>query len=117
MPEPILVSIAAALAAKGATGLYDLVKRKFAKDPAAVAVLEAASTASAASDGTRPIAALAERLEEAEVEDGEFAEALRTEWEKLPESRVSQGEVHNTVTGNVTGKVVQLRDVHGNINL
>ncbi|MEU4251358.1 hypothetical protein AB0F15_28490 [Amycolatopsis sp. NPDC026612] len=114
MPEPILISIAAALAAKGATGLYDLVKRKFAKDPAAVAVLEAAS---AAPEDTRPITALAERLYEAEAEDGEFAEALREEWQKLPESRVTHGGVHNTVTGNVTGKVVQLRDVHGNINL
>lgn len=111
MPEPILVSIAAALAAKGATGLYDLVRRKFAKDPTAVAVLEAAS---AAPDDDRPITALAERLYEAEAEDGEFAEALREEWEKLPGSH---GDVHNSVTGNVTGKVVQLRDVHGDINL
>jgi hypothetical protein len=111
MPEPILVSIAAALAAKGATGLYELVKRKFAKDPEAVAALEAAS---AAPDAPQPITALAERLHEAEVEDGEFAEALRTEWQKLT---ITHGEVHNQVTGNVTGKVVQLRDVHGNINL
>ncbi|MEV4053103.1 hypothetical protein AB0J55_18110 [Amycolatopsis sp. NPDC049688] len=114
MPEPILISIAAALAAKGATGLYDLVKRKFAKDPAAVALLDAASSAP---EDARPIAALAERLSEAEVEDAEFSEALREEWGKLPESRVSQGDVHNTVTGKVSGKVVQLRDVHGNINL
>ncbi|WP_439380178.1 hypothetical protein [Amycolatopsis lexingtonensis] len=114
MPEPILISIAAALAAKGATGLYDLVKRKFAKDPAATAALEAAC---GAPSGTEPVKALAERLESAEAADQEFAEALRTEWEKLPESRVTYGGVHNTVTGNVTGKVVQLRDVHGNINL
>jgi hypothetical protein len=109
MPEPILVSIAAALAAKGATGLYDLVRRKFAKNPPAIAALEAAA---AAPEDDRPIAALAERLSEAEVEDAEFAEALREEW-----SRVSPGDVHNSVTGTVTGKVVQLRDVHGNINL
>ncbi|MEV6824575.1 hypothetical protein [Amycolatopsis sp. NPDC051102] len=114
MPEPILISIAAALAAKGATGLYELVRRKFAKNPPAIAALEAAA---AAPEDNRPITALAERLSEAQVEDAEFAEALREEWEKLPESRVSRGDVHNTVTGNVTGKVVQLRDVHGNINL
>ncbi|MEV5716651.1 hypothetical protein AB0L41_22370 [Amycolatopsis mediterranei] len=111
MPEPILVSIAAAVAAKGATGLYDLVKRKFAKDPAAVAVLDAAA---AAPEDTRPVTALAERLHEAEAEDGEFAEALREEWRKLT---ITHGEVHNQVTGNVTGKVVQARDVHGNIHL
>ncbi|UOX91740.1 hypothetical protein MUY14_14305 [Amycolatopsis sp. FBCC-B4732] len=115
MPEPILISIAAALAAKGATGLYDLVKRKFAKDPAATLALEAA--ASAPSSDTQPIRALAERLESAGTEDREFAEALRTEWEKLPEGRVTYGGVHNTVTGTVTGKVIQAGDVHGNINL
>lgn len=113
MPEPILVSIAAALAAKGATGLYDLVKRKFAKDPQAIALLEAASAAPD-EDRPQPIAALAERLAEAEVEDGEFAEALREEWRQVS---LSHGSVYNQVTGNVTGKVVQLRDVHGNINL
>ena len=114
MPEPILISIAAALAAKGATGLYDLVKRKFAKDPAAIAELEAASAAPAE---PKSITALAERLESAEAEDREFSDALRAEWRKHPESRVTHGGVHNTVTGNVTGKVVQAGDVHGNINL
>ncbi|MEU0534808.1 hypothetical protein [Amycolatopsis tolypomycina] len=111
MPEPILVSIAAALAAKGATGLYELVKRKFAKDTEAIALLEAAT---AAPEEGRPIAALAERLAEAEAEDGEFAEALREEWRQVS---LSHGSVYNQVTGNVTGKVVQLRDVHGDINL
>ena len=47
MPEPILVSIAAALATKSATSLYDLVKRKFTGRKEAVAALEAA-------DGTAP---------------------------------------------------------------
>ncbi|HET6711405.1 hypothetical protein [Amycolatopsis sp.] len=111
MPEPILVSIAAALAAKGATGLYDLVKRKFAKDPEAIALLTAAE---AAPEEAQPITALAERLHEAEAEDGEFAEALRAEWQKVS---LSHGSVSNQVTGNVTGKVVQARDIHGDITL
>ncbi|GAA1560411.1 hypothetical protein GCM10009741_77000 [Kribbella lupini] len=34
--DPIFVSIAAAIAAKGAGGLYDLVKRKFGKEPEAL---------------------------------------------------------------------------------
>ncbi|WP_206786265.1 hypothetical protein [Amycolatopsis sp. MtRt-6] len=109
MPEPILVSIAAALAAKGATGLYDLVKRKFAKDPQAIALLEAAT---AAPEDTQPITALAERLHEAEAADGEFAEALRAEWQQIS---LDRGSVSNQVTGNVTGKVVQARDIHGDI--
>jgi hypothetical protein len=114
MPEPILISIAAALAAKGATGLYDVVKRKFAKDPAATAALEAVS---AAPDNPQPITALAERLHEAEAADQVFADALRAEWQKLPEARTTYGGVHNQVTGTVTGKVVQAGDVHGNITL
>ncbi|MEU8633227.1 hypothetical protein AB0C38_13725 [Amycolatopsis sp. NPDC048633] len=114
MPEPILVSIAAALAAKGATSLYDLVKRKFAKDPEATAALEAASAAPA--DDPQPITALAERLHQAEKDDQAFANALRTEWRTLSESRITQGGVHNQVSGTVTGKVVQAGDVHGNIS-
>lgn len=114
MPEPILISIAAALAAKGATGLYDLVKRKFAKDAVATAVLEAAS---AAPDDPQPISALAERLHQNEVNDQEFADALRAEWRRLPGTLTKHGGVHNQVTGNITGKVVQAGDVHGNISL
>ncbi|MGV9365343.1 hypothetical protein [Amycolatopsis sp. NPDC003731] len=110
MPEPILVSVAAALAAKGATGLYELVKRKFAKDPEATKALEAASIAPA---DTQPITALAHRLEQAEADDQSFAEELRTEWQKLS---ITHGGVHNQVTGNITGKVVQAGDIHGNIN-
>jgi hypothetical protein len=40
MPDPILVSIAAALASKGATGLYDLVKKKLAGSPPATRALD-----------------------------------------------------------------------------
>lgn len=112
MPEPILISISAALAAKGATGLYDLVKRKFAKDPAAITTLEAASDAPA---GSEPVIALAERLHQTEANDQEFADALRAEWQKLPEA--TRRGVYNQITGNVTGKVVQAGDVHGNISL
>ncbi|MFJ1767372.1 hypothetical protein ACIOD2_44070 [Amycolatopsis sp. NPDC088138] len=114
MPEPILVAIAATLAAKSATSLYDLVKRKFAKDPAGTAALEAAVTAQ---DDPQPVKALAERLHQAESDDKAFADALRTEWQRLPDIDRTHGGVHNQVTGNVTGKVVQARDIHGNINL
>jgi hypothetical protein len=114
MPEPILVAIAAALAAKSATGLYDLVKRKFAKDPAATAALEAASMSP---DDSQPVKALAERLHQAEANDEEFADTLRAEWHELQKARATHGGVHNQVTGNVTGKVVQAGDVHGNISL
>ncbi|WP_285479495.1 hypothetical protein [Amycolatopsis sp. NBRC 101858] len=101
MPEPILVAIAAALAAKSATSLYDLVRRKFAKDPASTAALEAAMTAP---DDPQPVKALAERLHRAESDDKAFADALRTEWHRLPDTERTHGGVHNQVTGTSPAK-------------
>lgn len=109
MPEPILISIATALATKAATGLYDLVKNRFSKDPEATKALEAAE---AAPGEAEPIKALAERLAVAEGADPAFAEALRTGWAQHAES----GGVINQVTGTVHGNVVQARDIHGNIS-
>jgi hypothetical protein len=108
MPEPILTSIATALATKAATGLYELVKQKFSKDPEAAKALESAE---AAPGEPEPVKALAERLAAAERDDPEFAEALRTGWAQHAES----GGVINQISGTVHGKVVQARDIHGNI--
>ncbi len=114
MPEPILLAIATALATKAATGVYDLVKKKFSGDKKAIAALESAEAAP--SDETT-VKALAERLEVAEAEDAEFAEALRTEWRTVQvDQHAERGGVTNSVTGNVSGKVVQARDIHGNVS-
>src|SRR5262249_44758370 len=109
VPEPILISIATALATKAATGLYDLVKKKFSKDPEGTKALEAAETAP---QDAEPVKDLAERLAVAQEADPEFAEALRAAWEQRAES----GGVINQITGTVHGKVVQARDIHGNIS-
>lgn len=110
MPEPILVSIAAALAAKSATSLYELVRRKFAGRKEAVAALEAA-------DGAAPdspeVAAVADHLATASAEDPAFGIELRNTWQQVS---ASQGGVVNQITGNITGKVVQARDVEGGIS-
>jgi hypothetical protein len=108
MPEPILVSIAAALAGKAATGLYDLAKRKFSGHKEATAELEAAV---AQPDDPQRIEILAERLAASEHADPEFGTALRAEW-----ANHSSGNVHNQVQGSVA-KLVQARDIHGNITL
>lgn len=114
MPEPILISIAAALAGKAATGLYDLVRKKFSSDEQALAELEAATERP---DDPQRIDAIAERLDRAEAEDPEFSAQLRTEWEKVSVTQNADGgSVANQVSGNV-GKLVQARDVHGDINL
>lgn len=79
-PEPVLVSIAAALAAKSATSLYDLVKRKFSGREEATTALEAA-------DGTTPnspeVTALATQLATAEADDPEFKVELRHMWQEI----------------------------------
>jgi hypothetical protein len=107
MPEPVLISIAAALASRSIVGLYKLVKAKFAHDPEATAVLEAAE---GAGDGSPEVKQLQDRLTAARDTDPVFAEQLRREWER------GSGGVVNTISGTVSGKVVQARDIHGDIS-
>lgn len=115
MVEPILVSIATALATKAAGSLYDLVRKAFTRHrPAAVAELEAAQGAAPES---APVRVLAERLAEVSAADPEFAGQLRAEWARVDVSQqADNGGVTNSITGSVTGKVVQARDIQGGIS-
>ncbi|TCO62385.1 hypothetical protein [Actinocrispum wychmicini] len=115
MPEPILVSIAAALATKGVQSLYDLVRRKFADRREANAALAAAQ--GAAPDSAEVID-LADHLASASAEDPTFAEALHREWQSLSVQHVENGSVANevTVTGNV-GNVIQATNIQGGLTL
>jgi hypothetical protein len=110
VPDPILVSIAAALAAKSATSLYDLVKRKLTGRGEAEAALDAAE---GAPPDAPEVTALAAHLATVEAEDPPFSEELRYMWQQ-----VSAGEdgVVNQITVNVSGKVVQARDIKGDIS-
>jgi len=110
MPEPILVSIAAALAAKSATSLYDLVKRKFAGRDDAAAALEAAD---GASPDSAEVATLATHMAAVENDDPAFRTELRNTWQQVS---AGQDGVINQVTGNVSGNVVQARDIDGGIS-
>ncbi|RJQ90684.1 hypothetical protein [Amycolatopsis panacis] len=111
MPEPILTAVATALATKAATGLYELVKRRFSKDEKAVATLEAANPGNPAS-----IQALAERLDTEGRQDPAFATELRSTFEV--HQSAGGTAVHNHVGQVAEGaKVVQMGDVHGNVNL
>ncbi|MDT8910403.1 hypothetical protein [Amycolatopsis sp. PS_44_ISF1] len=110
MPEPILTAVATTLATKAATGLYELVKRRFSSDRKAVATLEAAKPEDPAT-----IAALAERLDVETRADPAFGAALHAEFEVHQDAR--GGSVNNHVGTVAEGaKVVQTRDVHGNIS-
>ena len=109
MVEPILVSVAAALAAKSAAALYDLVKRRFAGRQEAEAALDAA-------DGAPPdspeVAALADRLATEVAEDPAFGKELRRTWQQVSSGA---GSMANQIIGNPT-RTVQARDVEGGIS-
>ncbi|MGH3624157.1 MAG: hypothetical protein ACRDQ5_20595 [Sciscionella sp.] len=114
MTEPILVSIAGALASRAATGLYELVKRAFSGRPHATRALEAAE---GAAEGSPEVERLAEELAAAQREDPAFGEELRTKWNALSVRQQAQyGGVTNQISGEVSGRVVQARDIHGDIS-
>jgi len=110
VPEPILVSIAAAIAAKSATSLYDLVKRRFTGRGEAAAALEAAENAGPES---AEVATLATHLAAEEAQDPAFGVELRNTWQLV---NAESGGVVNQITGNVSGKVVQARDIEGGVS-
>jgi hypothetical protein len=113
MPEVILVEIAAALAAKTAESLYDLVREKFAGRKKALDTLAAAD---GAEPGSPQVVALAAELETAEAYDERFAGRLRAEWAAVQnQAAPSGGGVANQISGTVTGNVVQARDIHGDV--
>ena len=113
VPEPILVSMAAALAGKVTTSLFDFVKSRFADRGRAAEVLSAAEGASPRSP---EVAALADELARAEHDDPAFASQLRTKWTQYTSQRAEHGGVTNQIAGPVTGKVVQARDIEGGIS-
>ena len=105
MIDPILTSIATTLATKAAGGLYDLVSKVFRRHPQAQLALAAAQ---GAEPDSAPVHALAERLAEVTAAEPEFDRELR--------ELADHGGVINKVSGNVTGNVVQARDITGNIS-
>jgi hypothetical protein len=113
VPEPILISIAAALASRTVIGLYQLVKEKFADDPSATAILEAAEGAGGDSPEVHELGA---KLASMEAVDSEFAQRLRVEWERSGgDLHAESGGVVNDISGEVRGNVLQARDIHGDI--
>jgi hypothetical protein len=115
MVEPVLLAIASTLATKAAGTLYDLVKSAFGRHPKAAAALVAAADEEPESAAVR---ALAERLAQVEAAEPEFREQLRSAWTQIAGEQVADhGGVVNQITGNVTGSVVQARDISGGVSL
>ncbi|WP_410666191.1 hypothetical protein [Amycolatopsis sp. lyj-84] len=108
MPDPVLVSIAAAAAGRAIAGLYQLIKKQFADDEVATAVLEAVEGAAEDSVEVRDLGVA---LEQAEVADPDFSERLRALWQQ----NADNSGVTNQISGTVHGNVVQARDISGGI--
>jgi hypothetical protein len=104
MVEPVLVAIAAALAGKSVGNLYDLVRGRFA-GTGRLGALEAVGEAGVDSP---EVGVLAEALAESVADDAEFGEELRRVWADRP-------TVHNEISGDVHGRVIQAGEIHGNI--
>jgi hypothetical protein len=112
MPELVLIEIAAALAAKTAESVYELVHNKFKARKQALAALEAAN---GAAKNSPQVIALAEELATAEAYDPRFSEQLRARWAAV-QGQASDGGVANIISGAVTGNVIQARDITGDIS-
>jgi hypothetical protein len=112
MVDPVLLAIASTLATKAAGTLYDLVKSAFGRHPKAAAALVAAADEEPESAA---VLALAERLAQVETAEPEFREQLRSAWARSDQT-ADHGGVVNQITGNVTGNVVQARDISGGVS-
>jgi hypothetical protein len=110
VPEPIVVSAAAALAARSVGSLYDLVKRKFGVREEGHAALDAAAGATEATPG---ISSSSTHVAVAEAQDPAVLAELRGTWQKV---RTDRGGVVNHLTGDAFGTVVQARDIEGGIS-
>jgi hypothetical protein len=112
MPDSMLIEIATTLVTKAAGSLFELVKAKLAQRGGQdVAVLDAAI---AAGPESAEAGELVEVLDAAQQEDPAFAEQLREEY-RIVISIKGTGNVTQTISGNVSGKVVQARDIQGGI--
>lgn len=114
MPEPIMISIAAAVAGKGASSLYELVKSKLADRRSAAAALSAAEGRPADSV---EVGVLAGHLDAVADEDPQFHERLVAAFTATrAEQSATTGGVNNQISGTVAGNVVQARDINGNVS-
>jgi hypothetical protein len=119
-PDPILSSVATAVAGKAAelavqggkeacAALVRLIRERFSHDKAAAAALDAAH-GKQAQDAA--VADLARALERLTSQDAAFAARVRELWPQArAELSASDGGVVNSATGSVGGHLMQARDV------
>lgn len=120
MPDPLLSSVATAVASRAAelavqggkeacAALVRLVRERFSRDKEATAALETAQRNSA---DRVAVAGLAEALQRLASEDAAFAARIRELWPLASaEMSAADGGVVSPATGSVGGHLVQARDV------
>lgn len=125
MSDPVLVTLATALAENAATAvvsgsatalraLFDLVKSKFAGKAGAEQALQTAQDQPQRPENIERLAAM---LAKAAEEDPHFGNRLLSLWDQASnELKADRGGVINQVSGTVGGNVVQARDITGGIN-
>ncbi|WP_329013007.1 hypothetical protein OG271_03650 [Micromonospora rifamycinica] len=125
MDDPILTAIAVTLATRAVEGLTDagrealaslmrLVRGK-ATDHRALRASLAAEPASA--EGDDRAAGLRRALVDAAARDPGFDQELCRRWETFHQTTVRSDAVTNTVSGHVTGPVVQACDISGGVHV
>jgi len=128
MSDPIMISVASALATRAGEAIADsgkaawaalvrLVRRRMGHDPASAAAL---ATAMAAPENGNSIQALASALERIAADDAEFGARLRTLWRQSSAGlSAHDGGVVNSVPGRIGGHLIQARDlrVEGGLHL
>jgi hypothetical protein len=126
LPDPIILAIATAVASQATQSLTSQaghaiaeitrrIRHRFRDRPADLAILTAAQGESASPDRA---AELAHALDRAIAEDPAFGEEIRTLWDQSGTTPVTAtgDAVANVFTGKAA-KVVQLRDVHGDLTI
>ena len=97
--------------------LHQLVAAKLHGDPAFGRMELEASEQGEIRPRTRSRLAMA--IEDATEDDHDFGKDLKTALDELRESDLlkeeSRGSVTNQITGNVTGRVIQARDIKGSV--
>ena|SRR5688572_6668109 len=120
MPDPVLLAIAAAVAAKGTEAaveggrgmlktLVRLIRERVGRGTSGQVALD---DAAAHPDDPRRHDALAAVLAEWVARDQEFGARLRECWAAV---QVESGGVINRFTGTAAGPVIQARDIRGDI--
>ncbi|MBC9005203.1 MULTISPECIES: hypothetical protein [Micromonospora] len=121
--DPLLLAAATTLVAWTTTelaqggrlavsALIDFLRERFRREPGAREAIEAVLH-QPSSDAAR---LLAELLHRETLRDPAFGAEFHTRWEQASKAvAASLGGVANSISGDVSGPVVQARDVHGGI--